>query len=416
MAAGSTLGITGDCDATSGCSVPVPINAPHLGSVLDAAGKTWKSYQESMPVPAAGCPGLSSSGSYAPKHNPFVYFTDVQTNIPKCRADIVPYTQLATDLAAGTAPNFGFITPNLCNDMHDCSVATGDTWLKNEVPKLFGSTAFSRQNSLLVITWDEDNFTSVNQVPTLFVSPRGTPALSTATLYNHYSLLRTVEDALGVGRVSSTTADVTATSMTDFFGTPITHATPQYPIRSAFYYPWFPETFGGTPNPFSVYTPTLGYYDSSDPAVLASHFNALQYGGISVGISSWWGPSGQNSSKTDFRLPLLLRMAEMRDVSWTIYYEKESLVTPPTQAQITSDLLYLQANYTGNTAWLRIGGRFVVQPNHPIHQLAKVLAAFKTSFAQIARNGHVADAKILIIGTLLDDERRELPRAISRTW
>src|SRR6266566_5976266 len=196
MAAGSTLGITGDCDATSGCSVPVPINAPHLGSVLDADGKTWKSYQESMPVPATGCPGLSSSGSYAPKHNPFVYFTDVQTNIPKCRADIVPYTQLATDLAAGSAPNFGFITPNLCNDMHDCSVATGDTWLKNEVPKLFGSTAFSRQNSLLVITWDEDNFTSVNQVPTLFVSPRGTPALSTATLYNHYSLLRTVEDGL----------------------------------------------------------------------------------------------------------------------------------------------------------------------------------------------------------------------------
>ena len=313
MAAGSTLGITGDCDATGGCSVPVPINAPHIGTALEAAGKTWKSYQESMPVPATGCPGISNSGSYAPKHNPFVYFADVKNDVAKCRADIVPYTQLATDLAAGAAPNFAFITPNLCNDMHDCSVATGDTWLKNEVPKIFGSTAFSHQNSLLVITWDEDDFTNVNQVATIFVSPRGKPALTSATSYNHYSLLRTIEEGLGAGRVSTTTGDVTATSMTDFFGTPVTHAAPQFPVRAGFYYPWFPETFGGTPNPFSVYTPTLGYYDSSDPAVLASHYNALQYGGMTVGISSWWGPNGQNSSKTDNRLPLLLRMAEMRD-------------------------------------------------------------------------------------------------------
>jgi len=328
LAAGSTLGITGDCAPVgTGCSVPVPLNAPHIGDALDAAGKSWKSYQESMPMPSTGCPGLSGSGNYAPKHNPFVYFADVQNDVTRCRSHIVPYTQLATDLAGGVAPNFSFITPNLCNDMHDCSITTGDNWLKAEVPKMFGSTAFTRQKSLLVVTWDEDDFTSVNKVATIFISPNVKPSSSTATAYNHYSLLKTIEQGLGAGTVGTTTGDVAATGMTDFFGTPVTHAALTFPIRSAFYYPWFPETFSGTPNPFSVYTPTLGYYSSDDPVVLSNQIRAMQYGGIKLGISSWWGPNGQSSSKTDYRLPLLLRMAQMRDIQWSIYYEKEGQPT-----------------------------------------------------------------------------------------
>jgi phosphatidylinositol-3-phosphatase len=121
-------------------------------------------------VPTTGCPGLRRSGSYSPGRNPFVYFADVQTDVARCRSHIVPYTQLSTDLSAGVAPNFVFITPNLCNDMHDCSIATGDGWLKTEVPKILGSTAFTRQKSLLVVTWDEDDFTSKNKVATIFVS------------------------------------------------------------------------------------------------------------------------------------------------------------------------------------------------------------------------------------------------------
>lgn len=220
LAAGSTLGITGDCNPTgTGCSVHVPINAPHIGDALDAAGKSWKSYQESMPVPTTGCPGLSRSGRYSPGRNPFVYFADVQTDVARCRSHIVPYTELSTDLSAGVTPNFVFITPNLCNDMHDCSIATGDGWLKTEVPKILGSTAFTRQKSLLIVTWDEDDFTSVNKVATIFVSPYGKPSFSSAVAYNHYSLLKSIEQGLGAGTVSASTNDVAATAMTDFFGT-----------------------------------------------------------------------------------------------------------------------------------------------------------------------------------------------------
>src|SRR5207245_5014273 len=90
-----------------------------------------------------------------------------------------------------------------------------------------------------------------------------------------------------------------------------------FPIRAAFYYPWFPESWNQQGfNPFTNYTPSLGFYDSSASATLARHISAMQYAGIQAGIASWWG----QGSKTDSRVPLLLAAGASRGFKWTLYY------------------------------------------------------------------------------------------------
>ncbi|MEP7105457.1 MAG: alkaline phosphatase family protein, partial [Chloroflexota bacterium] len=377
LGGGSTFGVTADCDPKALCGsvqFPLPSSTPNIADLVEGAGKSWKAYQESMATSTTGCFGVSGNGStpnvYVPRHNPFVYFDDIQSNVARCRAHIAPYSALGSrtggDLASdATTPAFAFITPNLCHDMHDdCSaslgtnaVQTGDAWLKQEVPKIFGSDAFARHNSLLVITWDESRTSSPNHVATIFAAPTASPHYASNATYNHYSLLHSIEQALGVGALTAN--DAGATTMGEFIGTPSGPSALSFPIRGGFYYPWFPETMTGTPNPFSYYSPSLGqYYDSSDPVVLSSHIRAMQYGGINVGIASWWGPNGQNSSKTDYRFPLLLREAKLRNFNWAIYYEKGQLTTDP--VAIAADLAYIKANYATDPNYLKIGGRPVI--------------------------------------------------------
>ncbi len=110
---GSNYNITTDCNPSSSCHV----SATNLADNLEAKGLTWKGYMEAMPAPCT----LKVSGNYAPKHNPFVYFDDIRNNKARCDSGVVPYTSLATDLAsAATTPNYAFISPDLCNDTHDC--------------------------------------------------------------------------------------------------------------------------------------------------------------------------------------------------------------------------------------------------------------------------------------------------------
>jgi hypothetical protein len=117
LTGGSTFGVTTDCNPST-CTQ----NQPNIAADrIVPAGKTWKAYMESMP---SNCL-LSDSGEYAVRHNPFVYYTDIQTT-SQCNND-VPYTQFATDIqSASTTPNYAWITPNLINDMHDGTIAQGD--------------------------------------------------------------------------------------------------------------------------------------------------------------------------------------------------------------------------------------------------------------------------------------------------
>jgi Big-like domain-containing protein/calcineurin-like phosphoesterase family protein len=129
---------------------------------------------------------------------------------------------------------------------------------------------------------------------------------------------------------------------------------PSAPIRAAFYYPWFPESWNQQGlNPFTQYTPSLLYYSST--AVTPQHIHAMQYGHIQVGIASWWGVG----SNTDVRFPGLLAAAAGSDFRWAIYYEPEGQGNP-TVGQIESDLAYIRANYGSSPSYERLDGRFVV--------------------------------------------------------
>jgi phospholipase C len=180
-----------DCDPSATCST----GAQSIFGQADS----WKAYQESMPSNCA----KANSGQYAVRHNPPPYYT----TLTGCSTFDVPYTQLATDLANASLPAFSFVTPNLINDMHDGTIAQGDTWLSQNLPQVFNSKAYQHGDVALFLTWDEgQGYTSVDcrtnttdescHVATIVVSPSTAPGTRSPTLFNHYSMLRTTEELL----------------------------------------------------------------------------------------------------------------------------------------------------------------------------------------------------------------------------
>ncbi|MYS21257.1 Phosphoesterase family protein [Streptomyces sp. DvalAA-14] len=176
---GSTQGITSDACVKIGFS-----SAANLGSEVTAAGKTWGSYNETLPSQGST---VCTSGNYAQKHNPWFGFSNVPASSAKT------FAQFPTDYT--TLPKMAFVTPNLCSDMHDCSVASGDTWIKNNLSAY--ATWAKTHNSLLVVTFDEDNSQSGNRIPTVLYGQPVKAGSSNGTTYNHYNLLRTLEDLVG---------------------------------------------------------------------------------------------------------------------------------------------------------------------------------------------------------------------------
>jgi phosphatidylinositol-3-phosphatase len=207
LTGGTTFGITSDCTTCW-------ISASNIGDTVESAGKTWKAYEESMPSPCF----VGDSYPYAQKHDPFIYYNDIRNITARCQSHLVPYTQLSSDLGSTTTtPNYAFITPNMCDDMHDCSIQTGDSWLQKQVPAILASPAFTAQNSLLAITWDEGDLSN-NQVPLILLGSHVLPDGLSGVGYNHYSLLHTVEAALGLGTLTS--SDAGAALLADLVGWP----------------------------------------------------------------------------------------------------------------------------------------------------------------------------------------------------
>ena len=161
-----------------------------LGSQLTKAGVSWRAYMEGLT--SQGC--IDSPVPYDPGHNPFAFYGG------QCPANVVPLTALHGDLAANT-PRFVWITPDMCHDTHNCDVSVGDTWLRQPFSEITKSKAW-QDGGVLFITWDEDDGSADNRVLTLVI----TPALGHRTSrqsYTHYSLLATIEDLLGVGRLAN---------------------------------------------------------------------------------------------------------------------------------------------------------------------------------------------------------------------
>ncbi|NNC12364.1 acid phosphatase [Planctomonas sp. JC2975] len=205
MTTGTTAGITSDCNPPGGSCLD---KGPNLAQALDRSQHSWKMYAESMPAPCTS----TNAGLYAVKHNPFLYLPSVTQDAAYCQAHDVPYSQFATDLrSTSSLPDFSFISPNLCNDMHDCSVSTGDTWMRTNVPKILESPAFTRQRSLLVITFDEGD-SADNVVPCIFAGPAARAHFVSFASFTHYSLLRTIE--LLWGLPTETANDAHANAMT----------------------------------------------------------------------------------------------------------------------------------------------------------------------------------------------------------
>jgi len=191
ITSGSTDGVTTDCNPPSADCI---VNVANIADQVQSSGRTWMEYAESMPK---ACYAYNS-GNYATKHNPFVYYADIIENPARCDAHVVPYSNLSVDLRAiSTTPNFAFITPNLCNDMHNCSIATGDSWLASNVPMILNSAAFTKQKSLLIITWDE-GYSTDNKVAAILAGSAVKSHFTSNVAYNHYSVLHTIEYLWGL--------------------------------------------------------------------------------------------------------------------------------------------------------------------------------------------------------------------------
>ena len=184
---------------------------------LVKAGKTWKCYAES--IPASGYVG-ADSGVYVRRHNPFSYLSDVQNSSAQA-ANIVPFTQFATDLANHALPQYSFIAPNLDDDAHNGSLAQADNWLQNKViVPLTASPGF--QSTLLIITFDEGNQADLDHlgghVATVIVSPKAKKGFQSTNTYQHPSTLRLILTGSGVSSLPGLSA--VAPDMTEFFTAP----------------------------------------------------------------------------------------------------------------------------------------------------------------------------------------------------
>lgn len=195
LTGGSTFGFAGsDCGT---CSV----TARNLVDQLEAAGISWKAYMQGIPSP---CSFTASSGGYARRHDPFMYYRDIAGNRSRCRF-VVPATELSRDLANHSLPRFVWLSPDTCNDMHSCSTYTGDTYLRLIIPRLLAQLG---PHGLLFVTWDEGQtasgccrVASGGHILTLVAGPGARPGAQSDVPYDHYSLLRTIEELWGLPKL-----------------------------------------------------------------------------------------------------------------------------------------------------------------------------------------------------------------------
>jgi hypothetical protein len=197
--------IGGDLFGVNSDSLATRIDAPTIVNQLEAANKSWKAYMEGLP--AAGSL-VGQAGNYAKKHDPFVLFTSITEDANRV-SHVVPLTQLDQDLAANQVPDYSFIAPDLCHDMHDCGVDQGDPFLATLSTAIQGSKAWDSK-AVLFVTFDEaegqdasatccGSLPGGGKVGLIAVSPLARAGYTSQQPYNHYSLLRTVEDAWRLG-------------------------------------------------------------------------------------------------------------------------------------------------------------------------------------------------------------------------
>jgi Phosphoesterase family/Bacterial Ig domain len=248
---GSNQGITDD-------SCPHTFSTVNLASELAAAGLTFTGFSEDLP--SAGST-VCTSGAYARKHAPWVNFTNVPTSANQ------PFTSFPTDFT--TLPTVSIIDPNLNNDMHDGTIAQGDTWLQQHMS---GYIQFAQtHNGLLIVTWDEDDSLGGNQIPTIFVGPMVKQGQFTETI-NHFNVLRTLEDLYGLTHAGSA---ATATTISDVWRT----ATPDFTVSAS---PASLSVTQGSSGTTTISTTVSGGFNSAV---------SLSVSGLPTGVSASSSPA-----------------------------------------------------------------------------------------------------------------------------
>jgi hypothetical protein len=194
MTSGTVAGCAGsNADPGASCRPPSP---SLFRQVLDRGG-TVVSYAESAPTNCA----LVSSGRYAAKHNPWAYFADERA---ACREHDVAVPPGFTLGDPDALPTLAFVAPDTCDDTHDCGVAHGDAFLRRLLDPVLASSTYRRGETAVIVTYDE-----YTPLPNLIMARAVGPGSRYGGRFDHYGLLRTVEDALGLpplGRAAGATS------------------------------------------------------------------------------------------------------------------------------------------------------------------------------------------------------------------
>jgi acid phosphatase len=201
MVAGTTFNVNHDN--------PITLNERHLGDLLEDAKKDWRLYAEDFP---GNCFNGKTSQLYARKHIPFMLFANVQTNPARCKK-IVNSSEFFTDLNNNTLKDFSMYIPNLANDGHNTGIAFADKWFQTTFDKILHYPNLPK-DLLIVVTFDEGT-TPINQIYTLLMGANVKAGINSDKAYNFYSLLRTIEDELGLASLNKN--DMTAIKIEDIW-------------------------------------------------------------------------------------------------------------------------------------------------------------------------------------------------------
>jgi acid phosphatase len=212
LTSGSTHGVSSDC---TDCHFA----ATNIVDQLEAARVSWGAYMEDMPAP---CFRGAAAGGYAKKHNPFIYYDDIARSASRCRR-LAGFGQLSADLRSGSLPTFTWITPNLCDDGHDCGVAAGDRFLARTVPALLRELG---PHGFAIVTWDEGGTergccgsAHGGHVATILAGPDVRRGAREVQPVDHFGVLGTIEQALGLPPLAGA-ANPASGRLTPLFLTP----------------------------------------------------------------------------------------------------------------------------------------------------------------------------------------------------
>jgi len=205
--AGNTYVTNDNCPAAGS-----PWPYANLGNACETNGKTWRTYSENLAVvgsTACSYDGTASSGLYTRKHCPWTYFTNINHQNER------PYTDLAVDIANHTLPNLAVVIPNNCHNSHNsstpgCTVTDADFWLSQNLPAMIQAAG---PTGMVVLTWDEDDSSNQNHILTVIAGGQVVPGAVSNQLVYHYTVLRTICDALGLPAVGAAFSELPITGI-----------------------------------------------------------------------------------------------------------------------------------------------------------------------------------------------------------